>query len=184
MKTYEISAGATLAAISAVVQIVHIGYPTQWGMWIDIVAIPWILAFFLYRGRMALLVSLIGALIITLVAPSTWLGASMKWLATMPMWLMLWIWHGAFKLKFKDYNKMSVLIPCIILGIILRGIIVIPFNYYYAIPIWTGWTTQEAMVNLPWWIIFSINAIQGILEVAVAWLLVFKFKLDRYSTWK
>ena len=184
MKTYEISAGAALAAISAVVQIIHIGYLTQWGMWIDIVAIPWILAFFLYRGRMAFLVSIIGAIIITLVAPSSWLGASMKWLATMPMLLMLLLWQKVFKLKLKDYRKMSVLIPCIIFGIILRGVIVIPFNYYYALPIWTGWTTEEAMVNLPWWIIFTLNGIQGIIEVTVAWLLVFKFKLQRYATWK
>ena len=59
MKSYEISACAALAAISAAVQIVHIGYPTQWGMWIDIVAIPWILAFFLFRGKGAFIVSLI-----------------------------------------------------------------------------------------------------------------------------
>jgi riboflavin transporter FmnP len=66
----------------------------------------------------------------------------------------------------------------------LRGVIVIPANYYYALPIWTGWTPEKAMSMLPWWIIFSLNAIQGILEVTVAWLLVFKFKLKRFATWK
>jgi riboflavin transporter FmnP len=185
MKTYEISAGAALAAISAVVQIIHIGYLIpNWGMWIDIVAIPWILAFFLYREKMAFSVSVIGAIIITLVDPSSWLGASMKWLATMPMWLMLLIWQRLFKLKLNDYRKISVLISCIIFGIILRGIIIIPLNYYYAIPIWTGMTSEQALAIIPWWIIFSVNAIQGILEVTIAWLLVFKFKLQRYATWK
>lgn len=184
MKTYEISAGAALAAISAVVQIIHIGYLTQWGMWIDIVAIPWILALFLYREKTAFLVSVVGAIIITLVDPSSWLGASMKWLATMPMLLMLLTWQKMFKLKLKDYKKIKILIPCIVFGVILRGIIIVPLNYYYAIPIWTGWTTEKAFAMLPWWIIFSVNAIQGILEVSVAWLLVFKFKLERYATWK
>ena len=88
MKTYEISACAALAAISAVFQLVHLGYMTQWGMWVDIVAIPWILAFFLYRGKAAFFVSIVGAIIITLADPSTWLGASMKWVGTMPMWLV------------------------------------------------------------------------------------------------
>jgi len=184
MKTYEISAFAALAAISAVFQIVHMGYQTPWGMWIDVVAIPWILAFFLYRGRGSLIVSTIGAIIITLVAPSTWLGASMKWLATMPMWLMLWLWQVIFKLRSKDFKKLRVIIPTIILGIILRGLIVIPVNYYYAIPIWTGWTPEQAMEMLPWWILFSLNALQGILEVIVAWLLVFKFRLERFKRWE
>jgi len=184
MKTYEISAFAALAAISATFQIVHLGYQTPWGMWIDVVAIPWILAFFLYRGKGSLLVSLIGAIIITLVAPSTWLGASMKWLATMPMWLMLWLWQGLFKLKLKDFRKMRIMIPCIILGIIIRGLIIIPTNYYYAIPIWTGWTPEQAMGMLPWWIIFSLNVVQGILEVVIAWLLIFKFRLKRFASWE
>lgn len=184
MKTYEISAFAALAAISAVFQIVHLGYQTPWGMWIDVVAIPWILAFFLYRGRGSLIVSTIGAMIITLVAPSTWLGASMKWLATMPMWLMLWMWQRTFKLKLKDFKKLRIMIPCILLGIILRGLIIIPTNYYYALPIWTGWTPEQAMGMLPWWIILSLNALQGILEVVIAWLLVFKFRLKRFKSWE
>jgi riboflavin transporter FmnP len=184
MKINEITAGAALAAISAAVQIVHVGYPTQWGMWIDIVAIPWILAFFLYRGRTAFFVSIVGALIITLVDQSSWLGASMKWLGTMPMWLMLFLWQKMFKVHLKDYKKMKVIVPCIVLGVILRGIITIPFNYYYALPIWTGWTPEKAMQIMPWWIIFSLNAIQGTLEVLVAWLLVFRFKLKRFATWE
>jgi riboflavin transporter FmnP len=184
MKTYEISVFAALAAISAAFQMVHLGYQTPWGMWIDVVAIPWILAFFLYRGRGSLIVSIIGSIIITLVAPSTWLGASMKWLATMPMWLTLWLSQKTFKLKLKDFKKISIVISCILLGIVLRGIIIIPTNYYYAIPIWMGWTPEKAMEMLPWWIIFLVNAIQGILEVVIAWMLVFKFRLRRFASWK
>jgi riboflavin transporter FmnP len=184
MKTYEISACAALAAISAVVQIVHLGYMTQWGMWVDIVAIPWMLAFFLYRGKAAFFVSIVGAIIITLVDPSTWLGAGMKWLATMPMWLIPWIFQRSYKLRLKDFKKLRIIVFCLILAIIVRGIIVIPFNYYFALPIWTGWSPEKAMLMLPWWIIFSLNAIQGILEVMIAWLLVFKFKLKRFATWE
>jgi len=184
MKTYEISACAALAAISAVFQLVHLGYMTQWGMWVDIVAIPWILAFFLYRGKAAFFVSIVGAIIITLADPSTWLGASMKWIGTMPMWLVPLFFQRLYKLNLKDFKKLRIIIFCLVLSIIFRGIIVIPLNYYYALPIWTGWSTEKAMLMLPWWIIFSLNTIQGIIEVMVTWLLVFKFNFKRFATWE
>jgi len=184
MKTYEISACAALAAISAVFQLVHLGYMTQWGMWVDIVAIPWILAFFLYRGKAAFFVSIVGAIIITLADPSTWLGASMKWIGTMPMWLVPLFFQRLYKLNLKDFKKLRIIIFCLVLSIIFRGIIVIPLNYYYALPIWTGWATEKAMLMLPWWIIFSLNTIQGIIEVMVTWLLVFKFNFKRFATWE
>jgi riboflavin transporter FmnP len=184
MKVYEITGCAALAAISAALQIVHVGYPTQWGMWIDIVAIPWILAFFLFGGKAALSVSLVGSMIITVADPSGWLGASMKWLATLPMWLIPWMFQRIYNFRFKDFKKLRIMAFCLFLAVIIRGLIMIPTNYFYALPIWTGWTPEKAMSVLPWWIIFSLNAIQGIIEVVVAWVLVFVFKLKRFATWQ
>lgn len=183
MDSFEVAGCAALAATSAVFQIVHVGYPTAWGMWIDVVAIPWILAFFLFGWRGVLSVSVLGALIITLVCPSTWLGAFMKWVATFPMWFMLGIWVKAFKLKFKDLSKLKIVLACICLAVVLRGLIVVPVNYYFAIPIWTGLTPEVAMQIIPWYIIVGLNAVQGVLEVLVAWLLVFRFGLMRFSSW-
>ena len=183
MRGYEISACAALAAISAAVQIVHIGWPSPWGMWIDIVAIPWILAFFLFKGRAALSVSIVGSIIIGLAAQSSWLGSSMKFFATLPMFLIPWIFTKLYKLRLKDFKKLKIIIFCLVIAVIIRGIIIIPLNYYYALPIWTGWTPEKAINMLPWYIIFSLNAIQGIVEVMVAWLLVFRFKLKRFAIW-
>ncbi|UCD03172.1 MAG: hypothetical protein JSV63_00870, partial [Candidatus Aenigmatarchaeota archaeon] len=84
MKNYEITAAAALVAISAALQIVHVGWASPWGMWVDVVAVSWIVAYLLYGGRTALVVSVVSALVITLVAPATWLGAMAKWLATVP----------------------------------------------------------------------------------------------------
>jgi riboflavin transporter FmnP len=184
MKTYEITGCAALAAISAAFQIVHLGYKTPWGMWIDIVAIPWILAFFLYREKAAFLVSIVGSILIALFDATGWLGASMKLLATIPMLLTPWFLKNSWNLRLKDFNKVTVIIPWIVIAVIFRGIIIIPANYYYALPIWTGWSPEKAMSMLPWWIIFSLNAVQGILEVTVAWSLVFKFRLKRFATWE
>ena len=183
MDSFEIAGCAALAAVSAVFQIVHVGYPTPWGMWIDVVAIPWILAFFLFGWRGALTVSVLGALIITLVAPTTWLGAYMKWIASFPMWFMLWVWVKTFKLKLKDFSKLKIILVCICLAIILRGLIVVPVNYYFAIPLWTGLIPEVAMQIIPWYIIVGLNIIQGTLEVLVAWLLMFRFGLMRFSLW-
>ena len=99
MRSHEITAAATLAAISAAFQLVHpfTGWQSPWGMWIDVVAIPWIIAYFLFGGRPAIVVSIVGALIITMVAPSTWLGALMKWLATVPMIIIPWLMQNLMK---------------------------------------------------------------------------------------
>lgn len=183
LKTRELALSAGLAAISAVVQLIHIGYMSpQWGMWIDIVAVTWIIALLLFGLRIALIVSIIGAIIITLFAPETWLGASMKWLASLPVWLIpgLWlIWKHKHLNYYKSFTKL--IIP-VLIAIIIRCAIIIPVNYYYAIPIWTKMTPVQAMIAIPWYIIALFNIIQTILEVALAWILVYKFRLYRYSS--
>jgi len=180
----ELAIASGLAAFSAVVQLIHLGYQSpQWGMWIDIVAVSWIVAFFLYGVRMSFMVSLLGALIITLFAPDTWLGASMKWVATMPMWLCLYLWLAISKQKIAKYRKITYIVVPVIFGIIIRSLIVLPLNYYYAIPIWTGMTAQQAISAIPWWVIAGFNAIQGVLDVVLAWILVFRFRLHRFANW-
>ncbi|MBN2330517.1 MAG: hypothetical protein JXC85_01770 [Candidatus Aenigmarchaeota archaeon] len=183
MSSNEITASAALAAISAALQMMHVGYLSPWGMWIDLVAVSWILGYFIYGGRTAFAVSIVGALLITLIAPSTWLGAIMKWIATVPMFLVPVALQKMRGIGIDKLAKLRFLVPVILLAVVIRGAIVIPVNYYIAIPIWMGWTPAQAMVYVPWWAIFGINAIQGALEVLLAWLLVFRFRLDRFRTW-
>lgn len=187
MKTFttrELVLSAALAAVSATVQLIHIGYQSpQWGMWIDVVAVTWIMAFFLFGVRSALVVSLLGALIITLFAPDTWLGAMMKFTATLPMWLSLFLWLKLKKGKISNYRKIGALIVPVIIGISVRSILVIPINYYFAIPIWTGMTPAQAIAAIPWSIIAGFNVFQGILDVGLAWLIVFRFKIERFASW-
>jgi riboflavin transporter FmnP len=185
LTTRQLTIAAGLAALSALVQIIHIGYLSpQWGMWIDIVAVTWIIALFLFGLRMAFIVSLIGAVIITLVAPDTWLGAGMKWLASAPIFLLLGLW--TLKVKEKNpltyYKKISHLVTPVIIGMIIRCIIILPLNYYYAIPIWTKMTPDQAIHAIPWYIIVLFNIIHSLIDVALAWILVYKFRLDRYAS--
>ncbi len=90
MKTYDIVIVALLAAAAAVFQLAHgiIGIPTGFGMTVDLVAVPVLLAFFIFGLEHSLWVLLIASIVITLVAPDSWLGASMKFSATLPMVLI------------------------------------------------------------------------------------------------
>lgn len=179
-KLYQLAACGMLIAISVIFQVFHIGYPTQWGMWIDVVAIPWLIIYFLFGFRMAFITSLISSFVIALVAPSGFLGAFMKFTATFPMFALPALISLRSQEKMDIFRKFGWLLLALVTAIIARAILVIPLNYYFAIPIWTGMTAKQAMTFIPPLIIFGLNALQGTLETLVAWLIVYKFNLKRF----
>lgn len=177
--TKHIAIAAGLSAVSAVMQLNHVGYQSPtWGMWIDVVAISWFVAYFLFGFKLSMTVSLLGALVITLFAPDTWLGAGMKFVATVSVIFALYFFA---RKSFRKYKNLKNLIAPTILGIVIRCLVVLPLNYYYAIPIWTKMTPEAAWAAIPWYIIAVFNIAQTIIDVYVAWVLVYKFKLIRYS---
>ena len=181
-QTRRMAIFAALAAISAIFQLLHVGIKTQWGMWIDVVAVPWIIAYFLFDLKGGLTVSLVGSIIITLIAPDTWLGASAKFIATVPMFLVLYGATLIFKKNIVQFKKIRNIILPVLVAIILRGVLMFFFNYYFALPIWIpGKTSIELMNIFPWYIIVGINAVQGIIDVVFAWILVFPYKLSRFG---
>ena len=181
-QTRRMAIFAALAAISAIFQLLHVGIKTQWGMWIDVVAVPWIIAYFLFDLKGGLTVSLVGSIIITLIAPDTWLGASAKFIATVPMFLVLYGATIIFKKNIAQFKKLRNIILPVLVAIILRGVLMFFFNYYFALPIWIpGKTSIELMNIFPWYIIVGINAVQGIIDVVFAWILVFPYKLSRFG---
>ncbi len=178
-RTLGVTAG--LAALSAALQLAHVGYQSpQWGMWIDIVAVSWLIAYFMFGGRIALTVSLLGALVITLFAPETWLGATMKWTATIPVITSLWLYARVRRRGPSLYRSPYSLIVPLILGVVIRCALVIPINYQIAIPIWTGMTPADAMRLIPWYIIALFNIVQSVIDVALGWALVYGAKLHRF----
>lgn len=182
LSTKTIAVAGGLAALSALSQLNHIGYQSPtWGMWIDVVAVSWIVAYFLFGTRVGILVALVGALAITLFSPDTWLGASMKLVATLPIILSFALVQSkSQKLDFNYSHPRALILP-LLTGIFLRCLVILPLNYFYAIPIWTKMTPIEAWTNIPWFVIVAFNVVQSIVDVGVAWVLVYKFKLSRYS---
>lgn len=181
-RTIILTSAGMLAAISIVFQIVHIGYLSPWGMWIDLVAIPWILAYFLFGFRGSLITAVVSSIIIALVAPSGLVGASMKFIATLPMFFTPAIIVYLSKLEIKDIEKWKWFVTVLAASVIMRGIFVIPANYYFAIPVFFGMSPEQAMEFVPPVIMFGLNAIQGAVDFTIAWMLAFRFKLTRFGT--
>ena len=183
LTTREIALSAALAAISATVQLIHIGYQSpQFGIWLDLVAVSWIVAFMLFGIRAALLTSLIGALIITLFGPSTWIGASCKWLLTAPLWLSLYLWNVITQKPLADYQYFKNFLPPLVLSLIIRCALAIPIDYYFAFPLWLNLSPTQAFASIPWYIVVMFNAIQTIIDLSLAWVIVFRFKLSRFAS--
>lgn len=184
MKPKTLASVSALAAFSAVTQLLHIGYQSpQWGMWIDLVAVSWFIAYFLLGFKPALTVVFVSGIIISLFAPDTILGAVMKTTATLPVLITLAL-TGKFSGRGNpDYFRypFNLLIP-VLIGLLLRSAIIIPLNYNFAIPLWTGLSVSDAMRLIPWYIIAGFNTVQGILELILAWIIVYRFKFIRYAT--
>ncbi len=87
MKTYNLVAASLLAALAIVFQISNdfIGIKTGFGMTVDLVAVPILLAFFILGFKTALDVVIVLTLVIALTASTGYIGAIMKFAATLPM---------------------------------------------------------------------------------------------------
>lgn len=207
--TDEIVIAGLFGAISIVFQIVHIGLPSPIGMWIDLVGVSWLLAYFLKGFRTALLTAVLATIVIALVAPTGPLGAFMKFMATVPMFLIPAL--ALYMVKQKKYLKDIrfagfTLLP----ALLVRLFIVLPLNVYVAIPIWTGVSFEKVVPELikrtadfcNTWGLTSIahalsgmssgeailfllaflavlNIIQGVFEFGVAWFLSFRTQLGK-----
>lgn len=276
MKTYRMIIIALFAAAAALFQLLHgiIGIPTPFGMVIDLAAFPVLLAFFMFGFDAALSVCIVLTIIITLVSPESWLGASMKFAATLPMimlpalWLlagkkktdpgrlgaililslaipllifvfsgmintsltkngtqdevlyqvpevtaggsmilkasaitrsellqgvapiiglalvsvlMLYLWRRYGKdVKTSSLSDPTTMVVVTTLALIVRGASMVIANYYYAGPVFFGLQPEQFMGLFPWYLIFGWNAVQGIIEMAFAWTIAFKFKFVEY----
>ncbi len=241
----EIAIVAMFIALIAVLQISPLYIPTSWGMRIDLVAVPVLVAFFLYGLRTSLAVSVGLFVVLSFVAAESLIGASAKWIATTPMIItpallslrlnrkevrkdigiivgalvsMLALvaligvmyefagasenkivspivvliaslaFYGAFYVVSKNHDISSVssfkdpkkVLIALVLAIIVRGITTTVINYYFTFPVFFDIPTAAALEWVPWYVMFALNAVQGVVDVAVAWLLVFKTKTFAY----
>lgn len=127
MKTYKLTAVAMLSCVAAILQIFNgvIGIPSGFGMTVDLVAVPILLGFFLFGLDAAMYIALITTLIITLIAPTSWIGAVMKFTATVPMFLVPAFYLLSVK---KNFNLGNILITIFFALFISMTIFVFSIN--------------------------------------------------------
>jgi len=243
-KSTDIATVAMFLALIAIFQLLKppLGYVSPWGISVDLVALPVLLAFFLYGFRTAITVCFGLFFIVSIIASEGLIGGTMKWVATMPMiitpailsikinkealkedlvvviaaivsmisligllgvmyklvgaqdnvfyspivvLIASAIFYFAFFFATRGMDRESIssfrdprkVLVALVLALFVRGITTTVLNYYFALPLFIpGLTPEMALEMIPWWGILSLNIVQGVLEVALAWILVFRTK--------
>ncbi len=179
MKAREIGLIGLLLSLSLVLQISPLKVPTQWGMTIDLVAVPIVVIYILlgfWSSVTALVLLFLG---LSLVSPASWLGASMKFFATLSVVIGLEIAKRITRFDFKNYKKERDLVIFVLvaylIGIAIRIPAMVAMNYYYALPLWLGIPreqvipTIEEWFHIPFWLVIGIpNAIQSVVDVVLS----------------
>ncbi|MHA2406100.1 MAG: hypothetical protein ACXACH_05040 [Candidatus Hermodarchaeia archaeon] len=195
-KSYLVVSIAMFSALAIVFDVFSDTLPLRmpWGMKIDFVGTVWVLSYFLYNLPVAFSVSIITALYIALITPTSFVGATMKFVATVPMFLIpaLVSYLPFFPNRSsKIFNNLFLIIGLSILANIVRLLVATAVNYYWAIPLWTGIPTEKILNTMFGgsflaFIVFvaGLNVVQGIVDILIAWMLAFKVKLSTmFGTW-
>lgn len=190
-KTYAVVTTAVLSTLSIIFEVIP-SFRIPWGMKIDFVGVVWVLAYFLYGLKEALGVSVITTLFILGYSPTTFVGATMKFIATLPMFLIpAGLMHYPFfsEKMSRSFNRLPVMVMMCVLATSVRLIVTSVVNLYWAIPLFWGITSDavlEVFGGVVPFVVFvaSMNLLQSIVDVVVPWILAYKFKLAEYlGTW-
>ena len=192
-KSYFIASIAMMSTLAIIFDLLP-SIRVPWGMKIDFVGTVWVLSYFLYGLSVALPVSVITTIYIAMFSITGFVGATMKLIATAPMFLVpAAVSYLPFfsKRSSKIFNKLLLIVGLCILANVARLLVATTVNYYWAIPLWTGIPTDkifEAMFDGSFlaFIVFvaGMNVIQGIVDLFVSWILAYKLKLTTmFGTW-
>jgi len=172
MHKYKLLAGsAMLAVVSVLLQIYKISFP--WGgiIDIDVVGVPWLIATFLFGLYGGIITSLVAAAGIAVFAPTGPVGATMKWIATVIMVLIVGLVG-----KTLGFNRKGLAVA-FIACIVARPVLMVLFNYFVGIPLFFGMSTEAAFQEFPIEVFIIPNMILAVIDFWIAYILVFRTKL-------
>ena len=186
-KTYILVGTAVMSTLAIILDLLPLPR-VIWGMKIDLVGAIWVLSFFLYGWKSALGVASITAIYIAMFSSTGYVGAVMKFIATVPMFLvpMLMLYLPFFsKKEARVFSHVIVIIAATVLASVARLLIATTVNLYWAIPIWFVMTPDQVLTNFGglWALVIfvaSLNIVQGIVDIIIPWMLAFKLKLSQY----
>jgi riboflavin transporter FmnP len=163
-----------------------------WGMKIDFVGTVWVLSYFLYGLSAAFPVSAITTLYIVVFMPTGFVGGVMKFVATVPMFLVpALVSHLPFfsNRSAKIFERPLTITGLCILANVVRLIVATTMNLYWAIPIWFGMTPEQVLTyfgGIVPLVVFvaGMNVVQGAVDIFVSWFLAFKLRLSTmFGAW-
>ena len=147
--TIKIAGATLLAPLAVILQIFVPLFVTPWGMQIDLVAIPWMICWIIFGLKPALLSLLISAPLVGFLGPFAggWVGATMKSVATIWMFLIpaIFAWKAGGTKKLLENKRLFVLAA--VLALTVRAVVTVVFNFYFAIPLFYG-MTSDAIIGM------------------------------------
>jgi len=172
MKSREIALIGIMLALSLMLNVSPLKVPTQWGMTIDLVAIP-VVVVYLLLGYTSSLISLALLFVgLSIVSPASWLGASMKFFATLCVILGMEIAKKLTNFNPERKRLIAFILSAYLISIAIRIPLMVGLNYYYALPIWLGIPREQVIpkieewFHIPFWLVIAIpNAIQNAMDV-------------------
>ncbi|MDI3475833.1 MAG: riboflavin transporter [Thermococcaceae archaeon] len=178
MRSKEIAVIGLMLALALVLEVMPVEMPTVWGMKIDLVAVPIVVAYFIlgfWGGLTALAMLFLG---LSVVSSAGWLGAMMKTTATFGVLIGLEIARRGIGLDHSNKKKLALFgVVAYIVGILIRAPLMIALNYYVALPIFLGTSrehvipTVERLTGVPFWFAITFpNAIQSAIDVFISLL--------------
>uniref|UniRef100_A0A7C3J4Z0 ECF transporter S component n=1 Tax=Candidatus Methanomethylicus mesodigestus TaxID=1867258 RepID=A0A7C3J4Z0_9CREN len=185
-KAFKISLVASMIALTAIFELINRALPLRvpWGMSIDFVALPIIITFFLIGTRYSIIVALGMYGMLLVIGFAGFVGGTMKFVATVPMVL---VFGGLALTPLKNKDDPSLTFKSIpkflfasALAIIARCGAACVMNYYWAIPLFFSVPVEQLIDSMFFgsiWgfiaFISSMNLTQGIIDLGVAWAIVF-----------
>jgi riboflavin transporter FmnP len=159
-------------------------------MSIDFVALPVMIIFFALGMRYSLLTAVGMFCILIIIGFAGFVGAVMKFSATVPMVLVL----GALAftpLKNREipgltYRSIPKFILAAALAIMARCAVAVVINYYWAIPLFFSMPVEQVIQSFFFGsllgfvsFISAMNVTQGMIDLVIAWVIVFGFGLAK-----
>ncbi|MDG6222286.1 MAG: hypothetical protein IAX21_11065 [Candidatus Bathyarchaeota archaeon] len=140
--TVKLAGAAILAPLTILMQSLPPIFLTPWMLRIDLVAMPWMICWILFGVKPTLLCVAISSPLIGFVGPGAGgpVGAIMKPLATIWMFLIPAIFAAKIGGTKKLLDKKRLFLFAGALAIIIRVVVTILVNFYFALPVFYNMT--------------------------------------------
>lgn len=175
MKAREVAVIGIMLGLALMLDLMPVEMPTVWGMKIDLVAVPIIMAYLITGFRGGLITTFLLFLGLSITSQAGWLGAMMKAVATFSVLLGLEVAKRVTGFDLEGAGRRELVIFSLIayfIGLAFRVPLMVALNYYIALPIWLGLPREEVIeavenwTHVPFWIAIGLpNAIQSVIDV-------------------